>query len=603
MGALHGALLEPQGPGVVALGEGHGPAAQGEVDEAGGQRHLELLGEGVPGEAAGDHVGAGLEANARRGALGVDHGGLPVDGDVLGAAPARARERHPAPVLHRKGLGEPAAVGVEAERQAPGPQAPLGVRGSVEVGAGLGGVAVEGPADPGLEGRRDVLGCQGLGAGGGGYGEQGRGGERGDETTSIETRHRSPFVPTLPPQDPRLASGDGRRGHRGRSDPRRGAGATRPPNRGPERVQIPGPRQPERALLQSPTMARAPRPLAAVLLALLVVATVGAGGAPAGVRLGAHRFPAAGAHQATLTVAHTGRYRIAVTSGTGVALTLVDQMRGVVARSGLVGKTDGRLDVLLDPGAYLVRLQGDRRAEGEATLSADAFRDARPGPVPVLQAARPVATSLGDLERRAFWIDVGARGPVTVEAAGRHLEAMDLWRGGRYRVPVDARAEANAGTRGRPWKDLRLAAVLDPGRYLVTCWGGPGLPWPGGGHGAPLVVQLGVRPLPPVAVRHGKVPALGLVRYRLAPDRFPSAVSLTLDHPGDATVTVSAVTPGRVPDSAYPSGRLSKKQRHPTVLVDAQGRDPGQRGHRPRRRGDRLHPHRRSPTPTTSRSR
>ncbi len=323
-------------------------------------------------------------------------------------------------------------------------------------------------------------------------------------------------------------------------------------------------------------MPRAPRPTVAVVLALLVVATAGAGSPAGAPRLGAHRFPAAGDHQATLTIPRTGRYRIAVSSGTGVALALVDRMRGVVARGGVVGITDGRLDLLLDPGAYLVLLRGDRRARGEATLSAQAFHDARPGPVPVLEEARTVTTPLGDLERRAFWIDVVKRGPVTVEAAGRHLEAMDLWRGGRYRVPVDALSGAQVGTEGRPLQEVRLAAVLDPGRYLVTCWGGPGLPWAAGGQGQPLVVRLGMRRLPRVAVIHGKVPDLGLVRYRLAPGRFPSAVALRLDHPGDASMDLATVTPGQVPPGAYPSGKISKKQRHPTVVLDTQGSDSGQ---------------------------
>ncbi|MBL8672815.1 MAG: hypothetical protein JNK11_19300 [Alphaproteobacteria bacterium] len=206
-------------------------------------------------------------------------------------------------------------------------------------------------------------------------------------------------------------------------------------------------------------------------------------------------LPAAERQETILTVSEIGRYAIETRSATGTALHVIDAATGPTEPSGQPGLSDGRLDLFLDRGRYKVVTQGAVGATGSVALQVTRAEERSPQ----LARLRPLtvqSTTLGDKQQRSWWIEVTARERVIVEAAGRHLDDLRLWRRGD--VIVDAttmRRETSLG-KDRPALDLMVEADLDPGFYRVTAYGGPGKAWANSDTSAPLHVRLGVPRLP-----------------------------------------------------------------------------------------------------------
>ena len=73
---------------------------------------------------------------------------------------------------------------------------------------------------------------------------------------------------------------------------------------------------------------------------------------------------------------------------------------------------------------------------------------------------------------------VGAPGHILIEAAGRALLDLRLWRDGTDLVPIDAETRTIEPTRSHPLTDFLIAGTVEPGTYLVTAYGGAALAWP-----------------------------------------------------------------------------------------------------------------------------
>lgn len=190
---------------------------------------------------------------------------------------------------------------------------------------------------------------------------------------------------------------------------------------------------------------------------------------------------------ALVTIPAPGRYSIRTQSGSGVSVQLVDMIAGPGDVAGAGGVRDGRLDLLLDKGVYKLRTSGAKGASGVANIRAEAFRDA--APPAQLAAGAPQSGDLGDMQQRAFWIDVDTSGQVAVEAVGRALQDVRLWRNGEELADVAPdilRIETKAG---RPMTRVRLEGKVEPGRYLATAYGGESAVWPDGGADRPFMIR------------------------------------------------------------------------------------------------------------------
>jgi hypothetical protein len=251
------------------------------------------------------------------------------------------------------------------------------------------------------------------------------------------------------------------------------------------------------------------------------------------------RFPTAGETDVLLHVDTPGRFAVRATSPTGTALQLVDMLTGPGDRAGWPGKQDGRIDALLDTGTYKLRAFGADAASGETTLALAPFTEA--GPAQRAPAYQPVALTLRDLQSQSFWLVIDATtAPLRIEAAGRSLAALKLWRDGRDPVETAEAIDIVNATPAHPLTDIVLTGPVPPGTYLVTTYGGPALPWSDGATDQPLYVRTGRSTDLLAGGASGQVGVFG----REAFDAPPNAASalLTLPQPAEAHLSAGAAT-------------------------------------------------------------
>ncbi|MDQ7246381.1 lysozyme inhibitor LprI family protein [Dongia sedimenti] len=202
--------------------------------------------------------------------------------------------------------------------------------------------------------------------------------------------------------------------------------------------------------------------------------------------------PATGDQQTLLSVAAFGRYAVTVKSAQGVALQLVDRMAGPGPVEGVAGEKDGRVDAFLDRGVYKILLQADEQGSGEAALSVHPFAELNGPEMPRLPEIRRIDTDLGDFQQRSYWLEISSRRVVAIEAAGRNLSEMRLWRDGNWLVDAVPVADQVEPEPGKPLAVRRIVTMLEPGLYLLSAYGGPDLPWAKTSDEHPLHMRMGI---------------------------------------------------------------------------------------------------------------
>ena len=279
---------------------------------------------------------------------------------------------------------------------------------------------------------------------------------------------------------------------------------------------------------------------AACLLATLALGPGASGqSAPA---VAPAEVPAAGRHTALVTVPVFGRYALEVASEQGASLELIDRMAGSLGVAGAPGTANGRLDVFLERGEYLAIVRGDEKAKGKATLGVRPSAEVEPAPGPVLVEGRLVTAPLEDHQQRSWWLRIGERRTVFLEAAGRALRDLRLWRDGSWLDASLPRCAARQPVVGQPVLDCQLAATLEPGLYRLSAYGGALQPWSENATSAPdMALRWGIPRLPEAGRRRFTVSPFGRDRF-LAP-AATNFVRLELPASGTASLRGGNVLP------------------------------------------------------------
>lgn len=251
--------------------------------------------------------------------------------------------------------------------------------------------------------------------------------------------------------------------------------------------------------------------LAVVLAATTPTSGMGETTSPASVTPGA--VPAAGRHHALITVPAFGRYAITATSGQGVALQLTDRMAGPGQIAGHPGEQDGRIDLFLDRGQARLAIEGHPAARGEAQLAVRGFSELHTPQPPLLVEHKLVSATLDDLQQRSYWLNIEGAQWVALEAAGRHLADLRVWRDGVWLVDAEPELEIVEPKRGQPLLACRLSVRLERGLYLLTAYGGPGQDWAEGSDGRPFHLRWGIPTLPAANRQRFEVGPFGVDRF------------------------------------------------------------------------------------------
>lgn len=186
---------------------------------------------------------------------------------------------------------------------------------------------------------------------------------------------------------------------------------------------------------------------------------------------------ARGRQESILLISKFGRYAVTAKSDQGAGLQLIDRMAGPGAVSGAAGERDGRLELFLERGDYKLVTHGHEKASGSVRLEAHPFVERNAPQPPALIELKLIETELKDFEQASYWIELKSRRRVVLEAAGRSLADLRLWKDGDWLVDISPAITTVQPKTGRPLRVCRLSAELDPGLYLLTAYGGMALPW------------------------------------------------------------------------------------------------------------------------------
>jgi uncharacterized protein len=270
------------------------------------------------------------------------------------------------------------------------------------------------------------------------------------------------------------------------------------------------------------------------------------------------RFVTAGEHTTLLRITRPGRFAIKAESPTGTALQLVDMLTGPSDLTGDPGSTDGRLDPLLDVGTYKLRLFGTAGAQGETRLSVTPFREVR-APAAAPAVGELASDELGDLQQRSFWLAVGAPGHIRIEAVGRSLRDLRLWRAGTELVPIDVATRTIEPTRGHPLTDFLIVGTVEPATYLVTAYGGVPLSWADGATAQPFYLRVGAATALTDGWVRDRVGPFGSAVYELS----PQVTTIRIDLPDPAPLVLSV----RGDSGELGRAVIAKDSREPNATV------------------------------------
>jgi hypothetical protein len=255
----------------------------------------------------------------------------------------------------------------------------------------------------------------------------------------------------------------------------------------------------------------------------------------------AHSFrdtvAAGGTNTIIMPVATWGRYSVQSSGSRPIALSIADRRSGVIRRDGTPGDKHGRIDMFLEIGDYKIGAQGLKNAKGSATITAFPFTYAADVQPAYLIPLRENMLKLHDLQQCAFWFDVLRDTTVYIEAAGRYLDDLRLWRDGEWLVDSRNRPFTARPKPETPLTGIILTATIPKGTYMVAAYGGRGKEWSVTSADAPLYLQSGRELLAVNSTTTMIMPPKGYLRMLVAarvsaivveePERVPLSIEVT----------------------------------------------------------------------------
>ncbi|MBL9038061.1 MAG: hypothetical protein JNG84_06075 [Archangium sp.] len=267
--------------------------------------------------------------------------------------------------------------------------------------------------------------------------------------------------------------------------------------------------------------------------------------------------PASGVQEAILTLDAPGMIHLSAKSGSGTACTVVDRVRGPFLSDGAVGKKSCDVDVLLDAGEYLVRVESPLKGKGSVALKATAYSEINSTPVKLVDGGAVEATlQLG--QQATYGLVLPKRGVPMVRVAGRNAGDVRLWRNGAWLEPISLRRTAVSNTPGLPQYEWWLDQVVEAGEYTLVVYGRSPATETSAQPDASLTVEMGFRRGPAERRVAFTLPVSGVMALELPAS--PSVAFISMDAPPTGPVELAMFSFGET-DSLRQLGSRTVAQR------------------------------------------
>ena len=228
--------------------------------------------------------------------------------------------------------------------------------------------------------------------------------------------------------------------------------------------------------------------------------------------------PSGGKHEIILPIAKWGRYSVRCSGEQPVAMTISDRRTGVIERDGDAGRRNPRIDLFLDIGEYKLTVQGTKNATGTTKVTATPFAPPAGFKPAYLVPYRENRVSLDDFQQTAFWFEALADTSVYIEAVGRNLADLVLWRDGEWLVKTDNHAFIAKPKDETPLSGISFSVRVPKGMYMVSAYGGKGRSWAVKSDEHPLCIQAGIETLAANGLNAMTIPPRGYAQFLLHPN-------------------------------------------------------------------------------------
>lgn len=243
---------------------------------------------------------------------------------------------------------------------------------------------------------------------------------------------------------------------------------------------------------------------------------------------------ARGKQEAIVTIGVAGMYHLSARSASGTACEIVDHLRGPFESSGVVGKRNCELDLLLDSGSYKLRLESPAKGKGKVALEVKPFAELNPGGVR-LDERQSAELALKPGQQASYWIHLDQPRYVNLLVAGRSAGVAQLWRNGQWVEELPASRETLTPRPGQPVWLWHLRGNLEAGDYLLVAYGARPQQWTRGSEDNALYVANGFDQGPTDRTYNFTIPSWG--RLWLEIGGRPHFATLALDQaPAAATL-------------------------------------------------------------------
>ena len=203
-------------------------------------------------------------------------------------------------------------------------------------------------------------------------------------------------------------------------------------------------------------------------------------------------FPGKGRHTFTFTIKIWGRYSIQAFNAEGTSLQLVDKKSGPGPTDGIPGEKNGRLDLLLEEGEYKLIALSHREGKNNTTVKIFRFDELNQNNPQYGIPFKLHEAELRDLQQISYWFNVNKDTTVFLEALGRNLADLKLWKDGSWLVEAEWQSFRSYPSAETPLKGIRLAAKVDAGLYLATAYAGLEADWPKNSAKQPFFLKWGI---------------------------------------------------------------------------------------------------------------